>query len=517
MTLSVRAVSLDDGATVDATNLAPLETVKLVATTKPAIERPLRFALVDDALDAVLSETNVSTSPLDGVGETLLTAPSGPTRFRVRVATTDADTYYLDVAVPSTGIAKLQVKLGYEGRRTIAEYTATAWENTTCDDLPGAPPDDGQVTVTSTSWPLSLEVTAGVPLAVIVRAGRYIWGCTSVDAATEGVVKEVGVVLTDVPIKLNASSVQFTLSLDREEQKPFRDALVPSRDALLAALVGNSTDDIDALLDAMQATLSDPSSFSSTRRAETWDSVLRDALPNASVALRSNLGSWIQSGVDGLDWEHALVGDLAGAVVEGSSTESAPPTFTLDSAFGLSPALSTFAPSGSTLWNAQADDTVLIGVGLAFDPIGFQLGAAKGPAEDAVSDASDLAAALATALPCATVAKTLVAHGDSSKTSYEGCNETCTKQLCEAGVRALYGRASASPKERANLAIGVSGAGGVGFDANLTALSGSWLGKLVMPLVSAEATPSDAVEPAPVNLTGLASARDPSATGTPAR
>jgi len=201
----MRAVSLEDGRPVDAEQLAPLETVKLVATAKPSGERTLRFALVDDALDAVLSETNVSTSPLDGVAETILTAPSGPTDFRVRVTTSDADAYYLRVVVPSTGIAKLQVNLGYEGRRTIAEYTATAWENATCDDLAGAPPDDGQVTVASATWPLALEVTAGVPLAVIVRAGRYIWGCTSVDAATEGVANEVRVVLTDVPTPLQAA------------------------------------------------------------------------------------------------------------------------------------------------------------------------------------------------------------------------------------------------------------------------------------------------------------------------
>src|SRR6185369_15351725 len=100
----------------------------------------------------------------------------------------------------------------------------------------------------------------------------------------------------------------------------------------------------------------------------------RETVPNASEALRGPLRAWIDDGLDGLDLEEAVVGNLAGATVSGSGSEGAPPVFTLESAFGLSPALSTFAPSGDALWTAQADDTVLIGVGLTFDPIGFQLG-----------------------------------------------------------------------------------------------------------------------------------------------
>jgi len=508
VSLSMRALSLE-GQPVDALALDPLQTVKLVATARPSV-RSMRFALSGDALDAVLKDTDVSASTLNGTAETFLTAPSAPRSFYVRVTATGAATYFFPVEVPSTGIAKLEVQPVYSGRRSIPEYTATVQENTTCAALSGAPPDDGPASATSSTWPVPLEVTAGVPLAVILRVGKFIWGCTTVDAATEGVVKEVSVTLRDVPIKLDDSQVSFTLTLDHAE--PFADALLPAREALLAELVGDASDDVEALLDAMRDRADDASSFSSTRRAETWDSVLREALPNAAEALRGPLRGWIARGIEALDLEQAVVGELRGAEVEGT-----PPEFTLDSAFGLSPALSTFASAGDTLWTAQADDTVLIGVGLTFDPAGFQLGTALAPALEDDSDATDLANALAIALSCEAVATTLLAHGESSKTSYSGCGRSCTEELCRAGVRYLYEKAAAPAEERATLDVALAGAGGVGVLANLTALSGTWLGKLSTPAVGTEPAPDDAPAAGPISLTGLASARDPTATDGPSR
>jgi len=512
VTLTVRAVSPEDGRMLDALKLDPLQTVKLVATVKPTSSHLVRFSLSGDALDAVLLETDVAASTLDGTAETLLTAPSAPRSFAVRVTTTGADPTLFEVAVPSTGLAKLAVSLGYEGSRSITEYTATAWENTTCADLTGAPPEDGSVSVTSSTWPVPLEVTAGVPLAVILRAGKYIWGCTTVDAATEGVVKEVQVTLTDVPIKLDTSQIRFTLSLT--DASPFTNALGPAREALLAALLGTDSadvDDVEVLLDAMRDNADDSSSFSSTRRAETWDSVLREVLPNAAEALRGPLRGWIDSGVLELDLDEAIVGELQGAGVEGAD-----PAFTLDSVFGLSPSRSTFAPNGPARWTAQADDTVLIGVELSFDPGGFLLGAATAPALDD-TDATDLASALAAALSCKTVAKTLLAHGESSKSSYGSCDEACTEALCRVGVRDLYAKASAPAPELGTLDLALSGAGGVGVWANLTALSGNWIGKLVTPPAPTTQPADDAPAATTVSLTGLASARDPTAPEPPTR
>jgi hypothetical protein len=160
---------------------------------------------------------------------------------------------------------------------------------------------------------------------------------------------------------------------------------------------------------------------------------------------------------------------------------------------------------------------VLIGVELSFDPGGFLLGAATMPALDDAADATDLTSALSAALSCKTIAKTLLAHGESSKTSYGSCDEACTEALCRAAVKDLYAKTAAPAVELATLAIALSGAGGVGTWANLTALSGNWIGKLVTPPITTTTSPDDSALPAPVSLTGLAIARDPTAPPAPTR
>ena len=51
-----------------------------------------------------------------------------------------------------------------------------------------------------------------------------------------------------------------------------------------------------------------------------------------------------------------------------------------------------------------------------------------------------------------------------------------TEALCRAAVKDLYAKTAAPAVELATLAIALSGAGGVGTWANLTALSGNWIG-----------------------------------------
>lgn len=510
VTISLKAVSIGNGPSVDVDplKLAPSQTVGLVATTKPAAARDLRFALVGDPFDAFLGHSVAPTVALTGIAQNTLTAPSAPKSFSVRVTTAGAEASFFPFAVPSTGVADVALTPSYDGLRSVTQYTATAWQNTTCAALTGAPPDDGGVYTTSDTFPVDLEVPSGVPLAVILRVGKYIWGCTTVDALTEGAVAPVVVELTDVPIKLDHSQIRFTLALDRSTS--FTDALVPARDALLAAVVGEATDDVEALLDAMHDALPDPSSYSSTRRAETWDSELRAALPNANVLVRDPLRELIANGVDAMSFEESLVGELRGA------GEGVPPVFTLESVLGMTPETATFTATGAPIWSTQADDTVLIGLSLEFDAGGLLLGAATDPALGDAPSAANLAEALAAAVPCKDLAATLVAHGESANHSFDGCDAACTEDLCRTAVRVLYDRATPPAKDLATLDIALTGAGGVGIEANLTALSGNWLGKLVIP--PAPTTAAKTPPPlTPVTLSGLATARDPKLPETPTR
>src|SRR5262249_35187427 len=162
------------------------------------------------------------------------------------------DPFFFPVAVPGTGMATIEVDAMYSGSRVTNVWTASAWVNKTCDQLPGAPPDDGDITVTSYNGiPVQLEVPTGAPLAVILRDAKYIWGCASVDPPTEGTTQGVEVDLTDVPIKLDRSHVDFELTL--EPTTLFVEALGPARSAIYSALLADASDEVEALLDAMQS------------------------------------------------------------------------------------------------------------------------------------------------------------------------------------------------------------------------------------------------------------------------
>jgi hypothetical protein len=198
-----------------------------------------------------------------------------------------------------------------------------------------------------------------------------------------------------------------------------------------------------------------------------------------------------------LSFDETLSFDLASSADEGS-----PPTLSLVSALGLSAQASTFVTTGQASWRAQADDTVLVGADLGFDPNGLLLGVALEPALREFSDATDVRTALGLAW-CPLVAQTLIAHGEASKQSLAGCNEKCTNALCKTGVTALFARASAPAPEPATLALALTGPGGVDDNANLVSLGGTWLGKLTMP---APSTSSSSEPPPPIGLKGEAKA-----------
>jgi hypothetical protein len=503
VTLSVSALSIS-GYPLDATLLAPSQPVTIAATPAPVQSPSVRFALVGEALDASLDAAEADVDENTGTAIVHLTAPSTPAAFNVRVTTSGADPFFLPVAVPGTGMATVNVSAMYSGSRIVSRWTASAWSNKTCAELSGAPPEDGDITVSSGTFPVPLEVPAGFPLAVILRQAKYIWGCASVDPPTEGTSQTVSVDLTDVPIKLDRSHVAFELNLDPSTL--FVEALGPARSAIYSALLGDASDEVEALLDAMQGTLSDPSDFRATRRAEKWDSLVRAALPGGSRALSTPLDRWISDAVDDFDFKRLLVGEI-----DGTQTPSNPPKFTVNAALGHTPSLSTFASAGSVTWEAQADDTVLIGANVTFEPGALLLGAATAPAVREfpdVSDLTELTEALSLALPCKTVADTLVAYGESDKRSIAGCDQKCTEKLCRAGVSVLFSRTSEPANEAATLAIALTGGGGVGDDANLTALGGTWIGKLTLPPIAAVPPATKPTQIPPISLGGPASARD---------
>jgi hypothetical protein len=475
--LGVRALTTDGlGTDVEALHLKPSAVADIVAHSRPAAAHGVRFALLGAPLDAVLSLTESSTDAVTGDAHVRLVAPSTPTTFRVQATATGAMPAFIDLAVPKTGMALLGVQPSYAGERVVPSpvYVASAWEGTTCADLPGSPPDeDGPLVASDAKFPVPLQVPTDTKLAVTLRASRFAWGCTTVNAATEGAQNEVEVVMTNVPMKLDESVVDFTLGLDTTED--FDAGLAEPEQAMFAAMLGGADDDVAALLDAMGSASSD---FADVRESLGWDDVVREALgASAATAVRAPLARWIASALDQEHVASGLTGSLRG-MPDGS------PSVTLSSVFGVAPSRAGFTPSDTASWEASADDRVVIGMSMSVLPATFLLGAARGPALDEVSGAKSISAALAAVVSCADVAAALVAHGESKNDSTKGCAADCTEQLCVNGVRALVDAATASDDGPTTLDIALTGSARVGEDAQLTGFGGgdcTWLGHWSLP------------------------------------
>jgi hypothetical protein len=466
------SVLTPDGQALEAMNLNPGAVADVVVHAEPPAAHTLRFGLLGAPLDAVLGATEVATDPSSGDAHVSLLAPSSPTTFTVRATTTAGPFASLDFAVPQTNMALLAIKPSYAGERVVKNYVASAWENKTCadSDLKGSPPMDGDISASADAFPVSLLVPANIKLAVLLRAERFAWGCTTVNAAIEGIENDVEVVMTNVPMNLDASDVDFTLTLDPPEA--FAAAAAAPEQGIVDAVLGTAEDDVDALLSAMAAKATNTTDFGAARTSLHWDSVVQSALgTNAAEALRAPLTRWMQSGTDGDNVKAGLVGSIQGM-------SGAAPKFTLSSVFGVAPEQSGFTPASmpSPSWEAGADDGVLIGMSMTVSPATFLLAAAEGPALAEVADAHSVSEALAAIVSCNDVATALVANGVAKGESTSKCALACTEQLCESAVAQLLAAAAASDRGPSELDVALTASGRVGGDAELTAFSGNWLG-----------------------------------------
>jgi hypothetical protein len=472
-TLGLGAFSPVDGTPIDPLHLKPGDVATIAVTTSPAAAHTVRFAFLGSPLDAVLSDTSLDTDPDLGTTAVTLTAPSTPTSFSVRASSPGAPAVTLDLAVEETNMAALSIKPSYPGERVLSGYVASVTPGIACTDLgAGSPPDDGPILAPSSDmWPIALEVPTGVKLAVMLRAQRFAWGCTTLNGASEGMPNDVEVVIANVPMKLESSNLGFELDLDAFDE--FDQALAGPTTEVTDALLGNASDDVVALLDAMRADLSDATAFDTARKGQNWDEELRAALgSNAATVLRDPLSRWIQAGLAGLPTSGGLTGSLAGSM-------SGAPSVTLGKVFGIAAQTATFKPSGAASWEAGADDRVVMGMSVALTPTTFLLAEALGPASAEVADATSLAVALGESLPCSTVAATLVAAGVAKNQSFTACNAACTKQICVDAVQTLTDAAFDADLTTWTLDVALTASGTVGSDAELASFSGRWLGRLM--------------------------------------
>jgi hypothetical protein len=456
--------------------------VEVAVQVLPAASYRVRFSLpAEDAQprDAVLDRSEATTSA-SGQVTVLLTAPSSETTFKVRAAVGSVmATTAIRVAEPEAGTATLQVQPVKLGHRHPTTWVATVHEGKTCVDVPGVPPPDGDHPAFAAAGdaPEIHNVKTGVPLAVVLRSGYFMGGCQSLDslpleAAAAPTVVSVGVL--DRPIDLTVSDLSLSLGLT-ETGAPWSELLSTAREAATTGLHGTaSLNDVDALLDAMQAKLagSDQQSFQNARLSEDWDGLVQ-ARWASTTKLTDLVGGWLAQGTGQLAaGDKVFVGQL-------NATDAETATLSLATVAGVAADRAGFITDAQVSWSAGADDTVLLGTHLYFFSSQLLTALAE-PEVLADHDVESAGDALAGELQCAELGSDLAAAGSDALLAFAGCNAGCMSELCSTALATIWQRArDATALSPVQLSVSAAGAGRVGEHAELAGVSGTWVGRLI--------------------------------------
>ncbi len=457
--------------------MTPGETRAITVHIRPAGEYRVRFALLGDTDDASLDRSEIVSDP-DGAATVLLTAPSGPseTTFTIRASIGQAIATEAEVTIASQGTAALAVKPVYSGERVVRGWFASAHPGVSCAELPSNPPPDSDLKVETTlNFVPTLEVPAGRDLAVTVRGDYQVAGCLDVPPLAVNEARTVEVDASDLPVQLEGVALGVRLDLSGP---------VPSWEALAAvaveqfetALLGDSYNDVDALLDAMTAVAAArdiDTNLDDARNNGGWEGALGSQFGNdaAPTVIRDRIREWYGVAATQLGESAWLEASLEPVVDVRDQADLRPLTFADLPADDMG-----FPPEVRVTWLAEPNDKVLLGASFSWTPWPAFTKLAELEASRAAVAELELPAALIAHVDCDATATNLY---DRALDYMGSCGLNCLTSVCEDAVTHLWTRANdAVATNTAWLDLSVAAAATVDDHARITGFAGEWVGTL---------------------------------------
>ncbi|MFO7177265.1 MAG: hypothetical protein DIU78_001075 [Pseudomonadota bacterium] len=447
---------------------APRTDIDIWVRVSPERAHTVRFALLSDPAapphDGGLDRGEALTDA-SGRARVRLRTPSFPVALTLR-ASVGGVSASLPVVVMGSRSATLIVHASYPGRRTVSEWIGSVHLDATCDGFRGTIPRQGDLTDRATIAPHISGIPPGTRLAVTLHSGQFVSGCTTVENLLEGEERIVFVPVNDLPLRLDTTVLDVAIGIDAEDEAWHRtlDAL---SERAVSALLDDAEDDVEALLEELQAALPEPRATAlEASRANGLDQALRNALgSDAAERLRDAVTRWSSVGRGALLSTRAFEGRLrSGPDGNGQAVLSV-------QRVGGQPATEVGAETGESSWEADRSDTVAFGSTISWTPSRLFAALVTAPAV-AETGATTVPEALARTVSCTTVATTIGSLSD--------CDTECVEAACVEAVAALWDRVRTfSGPERASLAVTATGSATVGEAAQAVALDGSWLGRLV--------------------------------------
>lgn len=466
-------ISFDHEGTL---TLAPGETTVVQVSALPAARYEVSFFLVGDALDASLSQSTVVSDPY-GHAAVALRAPNGATYFAIRASLKDGPSAELPVAVSDQGFGALDILPINPGPREAELWVANVATGTTCEALAAVlpeGPDEAPPPVSAPPGePLVIEdVPVGPNLAVYVRGGFYLWGCTDEPNLVAGDTLQVEVQLVNKPVDLTDAllDVEFGFVPDEEEWGALLD---DSKQLMHDGLLSGHPSEAAALLAAMSAASADPQQFDQASSSGGWLTLTEGHLAAAASTISETMQSMVDEGMTGQP--EGAVGQL-----ETVDADNGYALFTLERLGSISPADGGVPAEYLMTLTADPDDTVRLGGGIFWIPSQHLAAAAAQYAADQYPGLNGMGEILGQIFDCPTLATTLG--------SYPACDASCLEQLCTAGLDGMW-TAALEASVQAGLVGSVTfqASGAAQFDdhAALTGFEGDWLGKVTNGLLDA--------------------------------
>jgi hypothetical protein len=453
--------------------LEPLESRAVNVVAGPAGQSyTVRFALLSspdsDPNDASLDRLEAVTDE-KGIATVTVTAPSGPSTFRLRASIDDSVHDELAVSVSDKGYGTLIVRPNYLGARPIDSWVSSVRLGESCADLSGFPPADGALAATADGdEELTISSIPIGPIAAVgVRAGQFAYGCVTVDDLGTDETREVTIDVADRPLDLEEGHLTLDLAIDMTTEE-WTGHLEAAIEVALAAFRGQSSTDGELLLDEMAAQIPsvNQAEFAALRATADFDGVVARYV--GKTGLRDAAAAWLSSGATELSKTGSFQGELE---LRGSSAR-----FELLSAGGVDAASSGFL--GTSTWTTFADpgDTLVMGGTLRFQATRWVSALADAPASVEYPEAMTAAEALALAASCEDLGAELATLGDGQ--IYPDCAMSCAVNLCESALVKVWTRTQNAGTELSRLSVAVTGTAHVDDEAHPISLDGSWLGTL---------------------------------------
>lgn len=466
--------------------LAPGESRTISVLTSPPGNYEVSFALLGDVIDASLNKSKVAAGE-DGVASVTLKAAKSATTFRVRASLKDGVDVDLPVAVSDKGFGSIRAEPVYGGAREVTEWVASAVIGS-CKTIAELLPDKLEAAQNATAppdeAPLIKSVPVGPNIAIVIRAGKYMWGCADEPKLKAGEELTVKVNVINKPIDLLATDLDVTLSLT-SDPVPYGFVMGGAAELLTSALLPASFESAAAaLLDGMKekAPPEEVEAFEMARAAQSWDALATQHIEALGVSPQKQILGWIEGKLAPGGEPAAVSSQITGRL---RSAEAAPGKahFIVSKLGDIDAEAAGFPDTHLMTWTADASDTVMLGGTIYWMPSRYLGNVALEGAKEEMPGVTTMPEALASLVGCEALGASLAGYGS--------CDAACMTSLCVAALDELWEKslnASAEAGLVGEITITASGAAKVNEDAAPMSFDGQWLGTISNTVIAASLT-----------------------------